>query len=114
MRHGLLPAAVAGIVMTTAPVLAQNQAAVEKGAYIFTDQKCSLCHSVAGKGNAKGPLEDGVANLSSDDIRQWLVKPDAMRVKAGAERKPIMKSFAALSKGDLDALVAYLLSLKKK
>ena len=81
---------------------------------MFTAQKCSLCHSVGGKGNAKGPLEDGVSKLSDDEIREWLVHPDVMREKAHAERKPAMKSFASLPKGDLDALVAYLSSLKKK
>jgi len=30
---------------------AQDSAA---GAKIFADQKCSLCHSIGGKGNAKG------------------------------------------------------------
>ena len=114
MRYRLLFAALTGIAMTAAPAFAQTQPAVDKGAKLFTDQKCSLCHSVAGKGNTKGPLEDGVADLSGDDIRQWLVKPEDMRAKAGAERKPVMKSFATLSKGDLDALVAYVLSLKKK
>jgi hypothetical protein len=28
------------------------------GAKIFVDQKGSLCHSVAGKGNTKGALDD--------------------------------------------------------
>jgi hypothetical protein len=37
-----------------------------------------------------------------------------MRTKAHAERKPLMKSFAKLSKDDLDGLVAYLQSLKTK
>ena len=37
-----------------------------------------------------------------------------MREKAHAERKPAMKSFSTLSKDDLDALVAYIQTLKKK
>jgi mono/diheme cytochrome c family protein len=94
------------------PALAQSQ--VERGAKVFADQKCSLCHSVAGKGNAKGPLEEGAQALSADEVRQWLVNPQEMREKAHAERKPAMKSFATLPKDDLDALVAYVMSLKKK
>ena len=54
------------------------------------------------------------AKLSADEIRQWLVDPAAMTVKANAERKPPMKSYASLPKGDLDALVAYLQTLKVK
>jgi mono/diheme cytochrome c family protein len=96
------------------PASAQTQAAVEKGMKLFTDQKCSLCHSVAGKGNAKGPLEDAVQKLSAADLREWLVHPEEMREKAHADRKPFMKSYSTLSKDDLDALVAYMQTLKKK
>ena len=81
---------------------------------VFADQKCSLCHSVAGKGNPKGPLEEAVSKLSPEEIREWMVNPQAMREKTGADRKPAMKSFSTLSKDDLDAVVAYVVSLKKK
>jgi len=114
MRYGLLLATVLGMLAAAAPAFAQNQAAVDKGMKVFTEQKCSLCHSVAGKGNPKGPLEDGVAKLTAADIHEWLVNPQAMRDKTGADRKPAMKAFASLPKDDLDALTAYLLSLKKK
>jgi mono/diheme cytochrome c family protein len=97
------------------PALANAQAAsVERGAKLFAEAKCSMCHSVAGKGNAKGALDDVGAKLSADEIREWLVDPAAMTAKAHAERKPPMKSYASLPKGDLDALVAYLQTLKAK
>lgn len=89
------------------------QAPVERGMKVYTEQKCSMCHSVASKGNPKGPLEAGISKLSNDEIRQWLINPSEMREKTHAERKPVMKSYSTLSKDDLDALVAYLSSLKK-
>lgn len=113
MRFRMLAIAFAvSAVIAAAPAAAQTP--VEKGMVVFTAQKCSLCHSVAGKGNPKGPLEEGVSKLSAEEIHQWLVKPEEMREKAGADRKPAMKSFSTLSKGDLDSLEAYLASLKKK
>jgi mono/diheme cytochrome c family protein len=84
----------------------------EDGARIFGAQKCSMCHSVAGKGNPKGPLDDVGRRLSADEIRQWLTSPKEMATKHNAERKPPMKSFATLPKEDIDALVAYLVTLK--
>ena len=108
----LAMAIVVGAVCAAVPAAAQTP--VEKGMAVFTAQKCSLCHSVAGKGNAKGPLEEGVQTLSAADIHQWLVNPQEMSEKAKAARKPAMKAFATLPKDDLDALVAYLVSLKKK
>ena len=101
------------VLLITATVHTQN-AVVERGMKVYADSKCSMCHSVAGKGNAKGALDDIGAKLSADDIRLWVTEPQAMRDKTHAERKPIMKSYATLSKGDLDALVAYLQTLKKK
>ena len=74
-----------------------------------------MCHSIAGKGNAKGPL-DGVGDkLKADEIRQWLVNAEEMTVKTKAPRKPAMKSYGAkVSPEEMDALVAYMQSLKKK
>ena len=88
---------------------AQDAAA---GAKVFVDQKCSLCHSVAGKGNAKGPLDEVGTKLSAADIRSWIEDAKGMTAKTGAVRKPEMKAYT-LAKGDVDALVAYLVTLKK-
>ena len=92
------------------PVMAQDAKAGEK---VYVEQKCSLCHSVGGKGNAKGPLDDVESKLTADNIRAWLTDAKAMTVKTKATRKPEMKAYT-LEKSDVDALVAYLLTVKKK
>jgi mono/diheme cytochrome c family protein len=85
-----------------------------KGAKVYADQKCSTCHAIGGKGNAKGPLDDVGTKLTSAEIHEWIVDPKAMTAKSKAARKPAMPSkYSALPKDDLDALVAYLSSLKK-
>ena len=91
-----------------ASAAAQDKA---KGEKVFADQKCSLCHSIAGKGNAKGPLDDVGAKLKADEIRLWLTDAKGMTAKTQATRKPEMKQYT-LPKDDVDALVAYLGSLK--
>ena len=96
-----------------APVAGAAQTA-DKGAAVFAAQKCSLCHSLDGKGNAKGPLDDVGSKLTADEIRQWIVMPAEMGAKAKATRKPAMKAFPSLPKEDLDALVAFLHARKKK
>jgi mono/diheme cytochrome c family protein len=83
-----------------------------KGEKVYADQKCSLCHSIAGKGNAKGALDGVGSKLSESDIRAWLTDAAGMTTKTGATRKPAMKQYS-LPKDDVDALVAYLTSLKK-
>jgi mono/diheme cytochrome c family protein len=84
-----------------------------RGAKVYADQKCSLCHSIEGKGNAKGPLDGAGAKLSAAEIREWIVDPAKMTAKQNAARKPPMPpKYASMPKEDLDALVAYLASKK--
>src|SRR5688572_517950 len=93
---------------------AQSKEIIAKGETVYTTQKCSLCHSVAGKGQAKGPLDDVGGKLKAEDIREWIVNPAKMTKDHNATRKPVMKAYSNLPKEDLDALVAYLSSLKTK
>jgi mono/diheme cytochrome c family protein len=92
----------------------QDKAQVERGMKVYADQKCSVCHSIAGKGNAKGALDDVGARLKADEIRAWIVNAVEMAKKEKAERKPPMRAYPNLPKEDVDGLVAYLGSLKKK
>jgi mono/diheme cytochrome c family protein len=94
------------------PLRAADDPAVAKGMQVFADQKCALCHSIADKGNKKGPLDAVGTKYSADDLRAWIVDAKGMAVKAKATRVPAMKNYT-LPKADLDALLAYLASLKK-
>ena len=95
-----------------ATAAAQDTAHGEK---VYAAQKCSMCHSIAGKGSAKGPLDGVGSKLTEAEIREWIVDPVAMTKKTNATRKPPMTAkYKSLPKEDLDALVAYLVSLKKK
>ena len=59
-------------------------------------------------------LDDVGTKLSAEEIRQWIVNAPEMSKKTKATRKPPMKSYAHLAKEDVDALVGYLQTLKKK
>jgi mono/diheme cytochrome c family protein len=100
--------------MGTTPALAQTNAQTERGMKVFAESKCSMCHSIAGKGNAKGPLDDVGAKYTAAEIRQWITEPQVMREAHKSERKPLMKAYTAMPKDDLDGLVAYLQTLKAK
>ena len=82
-----------------------------QGAKVFADQKCSVCHSIAGKGNSKGPLDDIGKKDSPDEIRAWITDAKGMTAKTKATRKPEMKAYT-LPKEDVDELVAYLSGMK--
>ena len=89
--------------------LAQN---AEHGKQVYADSKCAVCHSIGSQGNKKGPLDDAGSKLSPADIRAWIVAAPDMAAKTKADRKPPMKAYTDLSKTDLEALVAYIGSLK--
>ena len=86
---------------------------VKKGEQVYTAQKCATCHSIAGKGSKKNPLDGVGAKLSADDIRAWIVHPKEMTAKSKSTKKPPMPAkYSSLPAADLDALVAYMASLK--
>jgi mono/diheme cytochrome c family protein len=118
LQHTLAPGGEMRAVMLTVVMCvgvaasAAAQDAKAKGQQLFTDQKCTLCHSIADKGNKKGPLDDVGTKLSSAEIREWITDSKGMTAKMKTTRKPEMKAYS-LPKDDVDALVAYLSSLKK-
>ena len=61
---------------------AVGQDDVKRGVQVYTAQKCSICHSIADKGNKKGSLDGVGAKLSADETRQWIVNPTDMAAKA--------------------------------
>jgi mono/diheme cytochrome c family protein len=103
-----------GALVIAAGTAAAQDAKIEQGKKVYADQKCSMCHSIEGKGNVKGALDSVGSRLGAAEIRQWVVDPKTMTAKTNAERKPPMKAYPNLPADELDALVAYLQSLKKK
>ena len=108
---------VAGIVFVVAVLApgaagAQDAALIKKGQDVYNAQKCAVCHSVGGKGSKANPLDGVGAKLSADDIRAWITDPAAMTKKTNSQKKPPMPKNAKLTAADVDALVAYMQSVK--
>jgi mono/diheme cytochrome c family protein len=93
---------------------AQDKAAIDKGTNLYKTKLCKICHAIAGEGQAKGPLDGVGTKLTAEQIRAWIVTPEDMTKKMKADRKPAMTANKTLTKEDVDALVAYMVSLKKK
>ena len=102
------------LALSAGSAAAQDKALIEKGIKVYAASKCSTCHSIDGKGNAKGALDSIGLKLTADEVREWMTHPAEMTKKTNATRKPPMRAYPNMSKEDLDALVAYMMSLKKK
>jgi mono/diheme cytochrome c family protein len=96
---------------TPAPTAAQQAEGIKAGMKVYTDQKCAMCHSVAGVGSKMAPLDGVGTKLTAADIRSWMTDPDAMAAKLAVKPKIKMKKYV-LKAEELDALVSYLVSLK--
>src|SRR5687767_5270005 len=99
------------------PIVAHAQAAAPSdhaGAKVYAAQKCSICHSIGGVGNKKGPLDGVGAKLTVDEIRAWITNPVEMAKKVKSTAKPPMRAYPKLPPADLEALVAYMKTLEKK
>jgi mono/diheme cytochrome c family protein len=108
--------ALAGIF--SAPAFAQDTKLdpklVQRGEKVYAEQKCAMCHSIQGKGNKAGALDDLGTRLSEEDIRQWMINPRVMTEKSKSTRKPLMPAYTKSPKEDLDAVIAYMRSLRAK
>lgn len=91
----------------------QDAAQIKRGQEVYAAQKCQMCHAIAGKGNKSNPLDGIGAKLTAEDIKRWITHPAEMTAKAKSTKKPPMPAkYASLPPADLDALVAYMQSLK--
>jgi mono/diheme cytochrome c family protein len=106
-----------GIAFATSVAAAQapDPAKVAAGAKAYTAQKCSTCHAIKGVGMKTHPLDGVGAKLSEADVRKWLTDTAAMEAKLA--KKPSMSMAGwmkskKLSDADVDALTAYMMSLK--
>jgi hypothetical protein len=110
--------AVLGIVCVGVAVLAQapDPAKVTAGQKAYATVKCDTCHSIAGKGGKLSTALDGIGGkMSEADIRKWLAAPAELEAKL--PKKPAMPMSVylkshKLTDADVDALTAYMLSLK--
>lgn len=114
MSPGIVPVLVAGA-LALWPIY-DGQSEVDAGRAVYDARKCATCHMVAGKGNIRFPLDGVATRLSADDVRRWLT--DTGEMERALPRQPAvrmsewMKTNRKINDRDLDALVAYLVSLK--
>src|SRR5262249_27678618 len=92
---------------------AQDAAQVKRGQEVYAAQKCQVCHAIAGKGAKANPLDGVGKKLTADETRQWITHPTDMAKKTNSTKKPPMQDkYGSLPAADIDALVAYMQSLK--
>lgn len=103
ISHAVALTAVASIAVCGGAAVAGEH---ELGAKVYEEQRCRLCHSIAGEGNKRNPLDGVGSRLDEAAIRKWIVAPAEM------DPKVKKKAYDSLAAEQLDALVRYMQSLK--
>jgi mono/diheme cytochrome c family protein len=89
-----------------------NPERIEAGRQVYKQQACARCHSIAGKGNSRNPLDDVGIRRTADELRNWIIGSDTIQGPVPAGVLKLKKSYRELSDHDLDSLVVYMQSLR--
>lgn len=108
-------AVVVTLILALAAAASQTPAPdpVEAGRRLYVAQRCSVYHQVAGQGNKLFPLDGVGRRLSETDLRRWFTH--TVEMEARLPKQPAIRMSSRkyrFSDAELDALVAYLRSLK--
>jgi hypothetical protein len=85
-----------------------------RGRAVFQSAGCTRCHSVAGVGSPRNPL-DGVGSRRNDaGLRAWTLGADPLADSLPPSALRTKQGYRALEAADLNALITFLGSLKEK
>jgi mono/diheme cytochrome c family protein len=116
----LLSAAFAAVQNPPAgPVLALTMGAdgadaalLTRGREVVLANDCLRCHSIAGEGSPRSPLDGVGARLSATEILHFAIADEAVQDDLAPRAIKAKRPYAELPQADLQAMVAYLASLK--
>ncbi|MGZ8921004.1 MAG: c-type cytochrome [Limisphaerales bacterium] len=96
----------------TVPVAEHQPIALLQGVKIFEEQRCSLCHSIAGVGSRRSPL-DGVGDRrQASELRDWITGSGSATNGLAPSTIKRKQRYHEISPTEMEALVQYLASLK--
>lgn len=84
---------------------------VARGRQVFEEQNCMRCHSVAGEGSPRSPLDHSAAELDADQLLAFTIGSEDAADELAPRTLAAKRPYQQLPAEDLDALVAYLQSL---
>jgi mono/diheme cytochrome c family protein len=102
-----------GVTTARVQVPQTADALISAGRKVYEQQKCATCHQIARRGNSRFPLDGVGAKLTPEQLRRWMT--DTADMEAALPRLPAIRMSEVkfrLNARELDALVAYLASLK--
>ena len=98
----------------TEPSASPTADTIAHGRVVYGRNGCATCHSIAGEGNPRYPLDGTGDRWEPEDLRGWVTGTGiaADLLNDGIRRRK--QRYANLPEPDLSALVAYLATLKAR
>lgn len=78
------------------------------GRIVYEAQRCAACHSIAGAGSPRYPLDGVGARLARDELRKWIVGAPELEDALPASAFRRKQQYQGLPESELDALVSWL------
>lgn len=111
----MLAAALAGWLNRNAPPPAAISPALTEmrahGEQVYAQQRCARCHSIAGKGNTRLPLDGVTGRHDEQALRHWITGDIAIGAPLSARVRSAKAGYAQIPEPDMAALIAYLQGL---
>ncbi|MBX3726883.1 MAG: cytochrome c [Xanthomonadales bacterium] len=82
------------------------------GRQVYDQNDCAACHAIAGTGSPRSPLDGVGSALAPAQIREWVIGGDSIAEDLSPRALRTKQAYRSLPAEQLDALVAYLSSLK--
>jgi len=95
-----------------APTSPPDPTLVARGRDVYDGQACARCHALEGGGNPRSPLDGVGARRSASDLRAWVTGSGPAREELTRSTLRTKRGFAELPEAQIEALVAFLSSLR--
>jgi len=93
------------------PSVVLDSKRIETGRQIYKQQGCGFCHSIAGQGNPRNPLDGVGTKRSASELRDFITGADTLQGVLTTSIRKMKQRYRELSADELDALVIYMQSL---
>lgn len=85
---------------------------IEAGKQVYQQQNCSRCHSIAGEGNPRNPLDNLGEKRSAEELRDYITGADRLQKTISERSLKLKQQYRLLPADELDALIVYMQSLR--
>lgn len=117
----LLSAAIAAVMNTPTGEPASATVAVAsepdpeqlaRGQAVYDENNCARCHSVAGQGSPRSPLDGVGSRLNREELHDWVTGAESVQEELSPRAVTAKQRYAELAEEQMAALLDYLDSLK--